>query len=134
LRLEVGPRDAQADQVVAVRRDLAGKQPIPAAAVVDGVRGLLEEVQRNLFAEAKQFLDEHTFEASSWAELEHILETSGGFVWVNWCDSPECERALAGIKATVRAIPLQESDSAPGGPCVCCGNAARFRAVVARSY
>jgi prolyl-tRNA synthetase len=134
LRLEIGPRDAAADQVVAVRRDLADKESVPVAGLVARVGELLDAVQTNLFDEAKRFLDNHTFSADSWEQLEHILDTDGGFVWVNWCDSKECEQALAGLKATVRAIPLEAQDAAPSGPCVCCGNPAQFRVVVARSY
>jgi prolyl-tRNA synthetase len=134
LRLEIGPRDAAAGQVVAVRRDMQGKETVPLNETVNRVAELLDAVQANLFEEAKRFLKEHTSTADSWSQLEHILDTTGGFVWVNWCDSKECEQALAGLKATVRAIPLEEADAKAGGPCVCCGKEARFRAAVARSY
>jgi prolyl-tRNA synthetase len=134
LRLEVGPRDAAADQVVAVRRDVPGKENVAVAGLEERVGSLLDDIQSSLLAQARTFLGEHTFSADSWSRLEEILDTTGGFVWVNWCDSKECEHALAGLKATVRAIPLEETDARPDGPCVCCGHEARFRAVVARSY
>lgn len=134
LRLEIGPRDAAAGQVVAVRRDIAGKDTVPLADMTSRVAELLEAVQTNLYDEARRFLDEHTSNADSWPQLEQILDTTGGFIWVNWCDSKECEQALAGLKATVRAIPLEEADAIPTGPCICCGHEARFRAAVARSY
>jgi prolyl-tRNA synthetase len=134
LRLEIGPRDAAADQVVAVRRDVQGKETVPVAGLSDRVRDLLDAVQTGLFQQARTFLDQHTFTADSWTTLEEILDSSGGFVWVNWCDSKECEQSLAGLKATVRAIPLDEAEAQPNGPCVCCGNEARFRVIVARSY
>jgi prolyl-tRNA synthetase len=134
LRLEIGPRDAESDQVVAVRRDTRAKQTAPAAGVVDQVVSLLAEVQRSMFERANRFLEEHTSDAGTWEELERRLIEPGGFVWVNWCDAPECERQLAGLKATVRAIPLEEEQATSTGPCICCGRGARFRAVVARAY
>ncbi len=134
VRLEIGPRDAAAAQVVAVRRDIPGKETVPLTATLSRVSRLLDAVQANLFDEARRFLDEHTSTADSWSQLEQILDTTGGFVWVNWCDSKECEQALAGLKATVRAIPLVEADAEPIGPCICCGKEAQFRVTVARSY
>lgn len=134
LRLEIGPRDAAADQAIAVRRDIGEKQIVPLPDLVERVRDLLDAVQTNLFREAKTFLEDHLSSADSWPQLEEILDSSGGFVWVNWCDSKDCEAALARLRATVRAIPLDEAEAAPRGTCVCCGKEAQFRALVARSY
>jgi prolyl-tRNA synthetase len=134
VRLEIGPRDVENDSVVAVRRDTREKTPIPAGELVARLQALLQAIQRGLFESARSFVETHTSSASSWEELRAQLEDPGGFVIVNWCDSRECEAALAAEKATVRAIPLDEVESTPIGPCVCCGSAARFRCVVARSY
>jgi prolyl-tRNA synthetase len=134
VRLEIGPRDAASDQAVAVRRDTGGKEAVPTSALAGRVRELLDEVQQGLYDQARVFLEEHMSSAETWDELRAILDAKGGFVWVNWCDSKDCEAALAGLKATVRAIPLEETDARVEGPCVCCGQSARFRCIVARSY
>ena len=49
LRLEIGPRDAAADQVVAVRRDVQGKETVPLVGLTERVRETLEAVQTSLF-------------------------------------------------------------------------------------
>lgn len=134
VRLEVGPRDAAAGQVTVVRRDIPGKEPVPADLVVEHLGALLDAVQQNLFAQAQAFLQEHISSADSWEELCARLDGEGGFIWVNWCDSRECETRLAEEKATVRAIPLDESEAQATGACVCCGSDAKFRCIVARSY
>ncbi len=134
VRVEIGPRDVDSDTVVAVRRDTGAKSPVAVAAVTVEIPALLEHIQATLFEQATTFLREHTTSASSWAELRSILEGTGGFVLVDWCDSAECNAALAKEKATVRAIPLSDEESAPQGACVCCGSTAKFRCVVARSY
>jgi prolyl-tRNA synthetase len=134
LRIEIGPRDVDSDSVVTVRRDTREKAPISVDNVVDAVQDLLDDIQRNLFAEAANFVRAHTSRADTWEELQVRLVDPGGFVTVDWCDSRECEAVLAREKATVRAIPLDESEAAPSGPCVCCGSPAAFRCVVARSY
>jgi prolyl-tRNA synthetase len=134
VRLEIGPRDAANNQVVTVRRDTREKETLDVAAVAPHVASLLDAIQSNLYSEAQRFLDDHTSGADTWDELEHLLEERGGFVWVNWCDSAECERQLAGLKVTVRSIPLEETEAAPTGLCICCGQDASFRCLVARSY
>jgi prolyl-tRNA synthetase len=134
LRVEVGPRDVDSGSVVAVRRDTREKQPVALEALGSRIPELLDEIQAGLFEQAQRFQTEHTTESSDWSDLSEILERSGGFVWVNWCDSEECIRRLAAEKATVRAIPLKDEEAHANGPCICCGNAAQFRCVVARSY
>jgi prolyl-tRNA synthetase len=134
LRLEVGPRDVQSDTVVAVRRDTREKESVPVGDLDARATDLLADIQQGLLEQALRFRDEHTSEANSWEELSETLSGPGGFVWVNWCDSEECTRKLAGEKATVRAVPLEEPPALPDGPCVCCGRGASFRCVVARSY
>jgi prolyl-tRNA synthetase len=134
LRLEVGPRDAAAGTVTAVRRDTREKTQIPLAELSQRAPDLLEEIQASLFLQAHTFLRNHTSVADSWQELSSILDDKGGFVWVNWCDNRACEQQLAGLKATVRAIPLAEVEARPMGSCVCCGHEATMRAIVARSY
>jgi prolyl-tRNA synthetase len=134
IRLEIGPRDAAADQVVAARRDTGKKETIRTGDVPGRLAELLDAVQSGLYEQARAFLEEHISSAETWDELRAILDAKSGFVWVNWCDSKECEQALAGLKATVRAIPLDEDEAKPDGPCVCCGRSSRFRCIVARSY
>jgi prolyl-tRNA synthetase len=134
LRVEIGPRDVDSDSVVVARRDTREKMAVPVVDLSDRVRSLLEAVQQNLFDEADAFVQAHTSTADDWEQLRERLVSPGGFVTVNWCDSRECESALASEKATVRAIPLSGEEATPTGSCVCCGASAAFRCVVARSY
>jgi prolyl-tRNA synthetase len=134
VRIEIGPRDVDAGQVVTVRRDTREKTVVPAEEAPARVLALLDDVQQGLYDQAVRYRDEHTSEAAEWDSLKSLLEGKGGFIWVNWCDSEECTQRLAGEKATVRAIPLESAAAAPVGQCVCCGGVAAFRCIVARSY
>jgi prolyl-tRNA synthetase len=134
LRIEIGPRDVDSDSVVIARRDTREKTTVPVGEVGERVQSLLDAIQHNLFEEASSFVQAHTSDADTWEALREQVVDPGGFVTVNWCDSKQCEAALAAEKATVRAIPLDESAAAPSGPCVCCGSPAAFRCVVARAY
>src|SRR2546425_1978726 len=50
LRLEIGPKDIEKSAVLIARRDTREKQSLPMEGLPARIRGLLDEVQRNLFA------------------------------------------------------------------------------------
>lgn len=49
IRLEVGPKDMQKRQCVAVRRDSGEKLTVPDAEVEKTIPGILENIQSSLF-------------------------------------------------------------------------------------
>jgi len=133
LRLEVGPRDVEGGQAVAVRRDTGTKESVPRSDLVARSGTLLEEIQLQLYERALTFLHENTHEAGGMEDLASGLEGQRGFYWLNWCEGEECERTFAREKATVRVIPFGE-ESEPTGPCIVCTKPASARVIVARSY
>jgi len=134
VRLEIGPRDVAANQVTAARRDNREKSAIPLADVSAGVHELLDTVQTALWERALAFRAANTHEVSSMNELRAGLESDPGFYWVNWCGSDKCEDAFVELKASIRAIPLEEKEAHSTGPCVICGSDAKQRVLVSKSY
>ena len=116
VRVEVGPRDMEANSVFVGRRDRApkDKQGIDRAEFVAGISGLLDEIQSNLLAKAKAFRKEHTREITSEAEFIEFFtpknsdepEMHGGFASMGFCCDPDLEDKIAKEhKVTVRCIP-----------------------------
>jgi prolyl-tRNA synthetase len=133
LRLEIGPKDIEKSQVFSARRDTREKGAIPLAELSTRVPALLAEIQANLLARARQFRDEHTSEASTWAEFTAAMEGRPGFVIAPWCGTAECEATIkAETQATLRNIPL--GSARIDGSCVRCGNPAHVRAWFAKAY
>jgi prolyl-tRNA synthetase len=133
LRVEIGPRDVAADQVVLVRRDTREKQTVPIAELAPTVEVLLAEIQANLFAAAKRMLAEHTAEVDTYEELAERVAANAGWSLAHWCGDPACEVKLkAETKATIRCIPWELSVEA--GRCVACGGKSERRVVFARAY
>jgi prolyl-tRNA synthetase len=133
LRLEIGPKDIEKGQVFSARRDTREKAPIPMAGLAGRVGQLLDEIQNNLLARARQFRDEHTTEAATWEAFAAAMEGRPGFVIAAWCGSADCEAAIkTATQATLRNIPL----GAPriDGTCVRCGSHASVRAWFAKAY
>ena len=133
LRIEIGPKDVAAEQVVIADRVTGAKSTQDLERVAPAVPGLLDESQRALLADARAFRDENTHEAGSYDELAEGIEDKGGF-WVGaWCGDGACEeKVTAETKATIRVLPLEVED--PGEPCVVCGKPGAERATWARAY
>ena len=53
IRMEIGPRDMEKDQVVLVRRDDKSKAIVPMANVAESVKQALDSMQSDMFAKAK---------------------------------------------------------------------------------
>lgn len=137
VRIEIGPRDVEAETAVLARRDRdkgepGQRQSVALADLPTTLRTLLEEIQASLYAEAKGFLDTHTFVTTNRDEFLELCANRAGMVDIAWCERPECEAQIkAATTATSRVLrDLEET----GLACVACGEPAKVRAYFAQSY
>jgi len=138
LRIEIGPRDVAAGDVVLARRDITGpggKSKAPLAEVASCAKSMLQEIQINLYRQAKAAADSNTRTFDDYTKLcaQMADEGGGGFAEVYWCGNPECETKMREeTSATCRAIPLNQHND--GGPCIVCRQPATERAFFAKAY
>jgi len=66
VRIAVGPRDLENNQVEIARRDTKEKTTVSMDGLTETVNNLLLEIQANLFNRAKQYRDEHITKADAW--------------------------------------------------------------------
>ena len=124
LRLEIGPKDLENGQCVAVRRDNGEKTFLPLDGLEETVPALLEAVQQGLFDKAKKNLEEHCFAAYSLEEARALQAEKGGFIKTMWCGDPACEAKMkeqAGMSS--RCIPFQQERLSD--VCPICGRPAK---------
>ncbi len=125
LRVEIGPKDIEAGQCVAVRRDNGEKIFIAINNLSATIPGLLETVQQAMFDKAKENLQKKTFTATTVEQVKEIVEANGGgFVKTMWCGDEECEVAMkdkAGVSS--RCIPFEQENL--GDVCPVCGKPAK---------
>jgi len=124
LRVEIGPKDMENNQCVAVRRDNREKTFLSLDELEQRIPRLLEDVQTGLYEKARANLDSHTYPAYSLEEARALQEEKGGFIKTMWCGSPECEMKMkeqAGM--TSRCIPFEQEQLAD--TCPICGRAAK---------
>ncbi len=135
IRIECGPKDMQAEQVVLVRRDTGEKIPVPVAAAPARIAPLLEEIQRSLYDRALAFREANTRDIDDYQELVAFMEGDGGFARVPWSGSAEAEaKVKEETKATIRVLPFGNEEAAAGKRCAITGEPARHMAIFARSY
>lgn len=133
VRLEIGPRDLAQNQVLLVRRDTGEKIQVKESDLVNYLNKLLEDIQANMFKQAKKFMADNTSIAMNFEELKEILSNKKGFVKAMWCGNGECEkRVKEETGATLRCIPFEQEEISD--KCAVCGKDAKNMVYFAKSY
>jgi prolyl-tRNA synthetase len=133
LRLAIGPRDLENETAELARRDTLEKSIVPQKDLTETVKGLLEEIQHNLFQKAVQYRDEMITEVDSFDQFKEVLETKGGFLSAHWDGTAETEEEIkVRTKATIRCIPNE--DPGTPGKCVLTGKPSSRRVIFAKAY
>lgn len=133
VRLGLGARDLEKNEVEVARRDTKAKMNVSRAGIADYVENLLAEIQDNLLLRAKEFRASNTYEAHDMEEFEQILETKGGFIMAHWDGTVETELAIKEkTKATLRCIPIE--GDIEEGLCVYSGKKSSQKVLFARAY
>jgi len=133
LRIEIGPRDLDKNQVTLVRRDNSQKTPALQNDLLQSVRATLDTIQAALYEKAKDFREAHSRSVDDYSKFNEILDSESGFLWSHWCGSDACEeRVKDETKATIRCIPKDRPQES--GKCVVCGAPSDGRVIFARAY
>ena len=134
LRIEIGPRDIENQNVMVARRDTPGREGkmlVPMSAIEAQIPELLEAIQLAIYNKAVAFRDSHIADVDSYEQLKHAVEVGFARAW--WAGNIEDEARLKDeTKATVRCIPIEQ----PGGKgrCVLTGEPATEVAIFGKAY
>lgn len=133
IRLEVGPKDIENNQVVLARRDTGEKIIVSMEQLETKVEELLKEIQTNLLEKATQNRNSKTYSATNLADFEKTINETPGFVKAMWCGDKACEDAIKEkTGATSRCIPFEQEEITD--TCVCCGKKAKHMLYWGRAY
>ena len=133
VRLAIGPRDLENNTIEVARRDNLTKETVPVDGIITHVRGLLDEIQQNIYSRALKFRNENTFYPDSWAEFKDIINNKGGFVMAHWDGTVQTEEKIKEeTKATIRCIPFDSPEEQ--GKCIYSGKPSGRRVLFAISY
>ena len=133
LRIAIGPRDLEKNQIELARRDTLTKSCVPIAELGTVIPNLLKEIQETLFAKAVNFREDHITEVDDLETFKEILNTKGGFISAHWDGTFESEESIKkATKATIRSIPY--TSVSKEGACVFSGKPSAQRVLFAKAY
>ena len=133
VRIAIGARDLEKNEVEVVRRDTREKRIIPLDGIAQFVNELLVEIQTSMFKKAKAYQEEHITKVDTWNDFEKLLDDKGGFLSAHWDGTAATEEAIKDkTKATIRCIPLNNPQEE--GKCILTGKPSKQRVLFARAY
>jgi prolyl-tRNA synthetase len=133
LRVNIGPRDIQENQIELIRRDTKERFYVKEKELVNQTLYILKKIQSDMFTRAKNHLQTNIRSASSMEDLLSILDTTGGFVACGWCGKRECEDLVKEkTTADIRIIPFNTKNNVSS--CIVCGNEITTEVYFGRAY
>lgn len=133
IRIEIGPKDIEANQAVIVRRDNREKQVVSLDTLEESVANTLDTMQREMLERARAHRDSHTYTATNYEEFKAIIANKPGFVKAMWCGDQACEDKIKEeTTATSRCMPFAQEHISD--VCVCCGKPAKAMVYWGKAY
>ena len=133
LRIEIGPRDIEANSCVLVRRDNREKKVLPLDAVVTAVREEMDLLTKALYAKALENREKRTFQALDMEELKKIASEQSGYIKAMWCGDEACENKIKEeADLSSRCMPFNAESISDR--CVCCGRPAKALVYWGKAY
>ncbi|MBT3298001.1 proline--tRNA ligase [archaeon] len=136
IRIELGPRDLEKDQVMVVRRDNSEKQALPISGISKEISLVLEQIHDNLFQRAKILLDSSIVQVESKEEAMESID-KGQIVLVPYCGCGPCEemfKAETGAKSLNRPLGKEQPKLKKGTSCFNCAKEAKYWFHFGKSY
>ena len=133
VRVEIGPKDIEANKCVLVRRDTREKIEVSLDDLETTIADILAKMQVEMLERARAHVAEHTYVANNYDEFKEIVNTKPGFIKSMWCGEQACEDKIKEeTGATSRCMPFAAENL--GDTCVCCGKPAKKMIYWGRAY
>ena len=133
VRIEIGPKDIEANQAVIVRRDTREKIVAAIPELAAKVGEVLTTMQSDMLERARKHRDSHTYDATTYEEFVKTINEKPGFVRAMWCGDQACEDKIKeDTTATSRCMPFKQDHIAD--TCVCCGKPAKALVYWGKAY
>ncbi len=133
IRVEIGPKDMEQNQAVIVRRDTREKIVVSLDELADRAKEILDVIQNDMLARAKEHLATHIYEARTYDEFKDIIANKPGFVKMMWCGDEACElKVKEDTTATSRCMPFEQETITD--VCPVCGRPAKKLVYWGKAY
>ncbi len=132
LRIAIGPRDLENNQVELSRRDTKTKESVKLDVLIEKIGEELEDMQTVLYEKAKQFRTDNMKEINDYAQFKKEID-GGGFYLAHWDGTVETEAKIKEeTQATIRCVPFDRKEET--GVCMYSGKPSAGRVIFAKAY
>lgn len=132
IRLEIGPRDIEKEQVVLSKRNTGEKIIVKNDELIGESKKLLDLIHKEMYEKAHRFLLEHITEVRNMDELKTTVD-NGGYAKTMWCGDEVCETKIKELTtATARCMPFNQEPF--DDKCAVCGKKATKVVLFAKAY
>ncbi len=133
VRVEIGPKDIEANKCVICRRDTHEKLECSLDELEAKIGEVLEKMQAEMLENARARRDAQTYVATNMEEFRAIFAEKSGFVKAMWCGEQACEDKIKEeLSVTSRCMPFEQEELSD--VCVCCGKPAKKMVYWGRAY
>ena len=133
VRIEIGPKDIEANQAVIVRRDTREKIVVSLDKLSAKLAEVLDTMQKDMLERARAHRDAHTYDALTYEEFVKTINEKPGFVRAMWCGDQACEDKIKeDTTATARCMPFKQEKLSD--VCVYCGKPAKAMVYWGKAY
>ena len=132
IRIELGLRDIENNQLTIVRRDTFEKFNLKMDELIK-IGDILNKIQDNMYNTCLEHNMKKTSTVTTLNEFEEKINKNQGYIKAMWCGNSECEnkiREITGAKS--RCIPFNQERISD--ICVCCGKKAKEMVIWGRQY
>jgi len=134
VRMELGPRDLENNQVVLVNRIEKDKTKKKSFVSIDGVGQSLQEllgsIHNQLLEKARIRMHADWYQAEKLDDFSQSMSEKGGFYQVGWCGSADCEKKAKQFQGTIRCLLNDKKHEV----CFACDQKSMSDVLIAKSY
>ncbi|MGD9276020.1 MAG: proline--tRNA ligase [Candidatus Pacearchaeota archaeon] len=137
IRLDIGPKDLEKNQITVFRRDLDKKETIKEKDLIKEIKKIAKETTQNLIESADKVFEGRIKNTKNLEEIKKAIKQGAiarcEFCSVNKNGIPCAEIIEKQVGAEVRGTRLDEKEKA-SGKCAICGEEAKEIVYIAKSY
>ncbi len=124
IRVEIGPKDVQKQQVTLVRRDIFKKDACKTSDLPAWLPKIIDQMSIELREKAWRWMKKQIHRVSDLEKANKLLKEKAGIVELSWCESAECgHRIEERVGARLLGTPVDMKDKVECR-CVACGKKA----------
>jgi len=132
IRIEIGMRDINNQQLTIARRDTSEKSIINYTQSFDKIKNLLLDIQKNLFNQALDFKNKNTHYVDEYDNFKKLIQ-DGAFIVCGWDGTEKTEAAIKKeTNATIRCIPFEQKLT--NLKCIYSNTDAKYCVIFAKAY